>query len=245
MKVEVITTWYNEAFLAPFFMKHYAWADKITLLYDRDTTDDTIDIVKARPNVVIRPFRFPDMLDEGIKQFQINSAYAESDCDWAVLVDADEFVFHLENGEPQADIRPALEAAKADVFMVNFISSFRHRNDKDLDPDLPVVPQRRHGLVGEGKPCVARTGLGVTWKIGCHHLVEPLPPGLRVVPQTLHCAHWSMADAAFCFKRRLRDRKERQSQRNIEHGMDCHNHGITLKDLKAIVDSHLDDPKVI
>ena len=244
MSVEVITTWYNESFLAPFFLRHYAWADKITLLYDRDTTDDSLRIAQSFPNVAVKPFRFPDMLDEGIKQIQLNDAYQNSECDWVVLVDADEFVFFMAEGEPCADIRPVLETTTDTAFMVNFYTVFRHRTDAALNPDLPVVPQRRHGHKGEGKPCIARTGLGIKWKIGCHCLADPLPEKLVVQLDIFGCAHWTMADT-FCFKRRLRDRKERQSRRNIERGMDCHNHSVTIQDLKAILQTHLDDPRVI
>ena len=245
MTIEIITMWYNEEFLAPFFLRHYSYADKITLLYDRDTTDKTLEIATGYPNVVVKPFRFPDMLDEGIKQIRINNAYAESSCDWALLVDADEFAFVMRDAQPCADIRETLERCEADAIHMNFLEIHNHQNDAELDPALPAVPQRRHGVIGYGKPCAAKTGLGLTWSIGSHSLVKPLPEGLRLLTGILHCAHWSMADPCFCFKRRLQDRRGRQSKINIERGMDCHNHSITLKDLKETVSKHLDDPIII
>lgn len=45
MSIEIITMWYNEEALAPFFLKHYSWADKITLLYDEETSDKSLDII--------------------------------------------------------------------------------------------------------------------------------------------------------------------------------------------------------
>ena len=245
MTIEIITMWYNEAYLAPFFLRHYSYADKITLLYDRDTTDNTLEIAERYPNVVVKPFRFPDMLDEAIKQRHIKNAYAESSCDWVLLVDADEFAFTMRDGQPCADIRETLAQCEADVIHMNFLEIYRHQNDAELDPALPAVPQRRHGEIGNGKPCAARTGLGLMWTIGCHSLIKPLPEGLRLLTGILHCAHWSMADPCFCFKRRLQDRRGRQSKANLERGMDCHNHSITLRELKETADKHLDDPIVI
>ena len=34
MNIEVITAWYNEEILAPYFLKHYSFADRIHILLD-------------------------------------------------------------------------------------------------------------------------------------------------------------------------------------------------------------------
>lgn len=242
--VEIISTWYNEAYLAPFFLRHYSWADRITIFYDRDTTDETLDIIRRYANVTVKPFRFPDKFDDLIKQRRMNLAYAESSCDWAFLLDADEYVFRAAEGELIADVRPFLALCTADVIHANFMEVNRNRHDAELDPDLPVAPQRRHGVVGDGKPCLARTGLGLRWRVGCHSLAEPVPENIRVTLNFLSCAHWSMADPCFAFKRRLRDRKGRLSKVNFERGMDSHNQSITAEALRAHVAAHLDDPKI-
>ena len=245
MTIEIITMWYNEEFLAPLFLRHYSYADKITLFYDRDTSDNTLEIARQYPNVVVKPFRFPDMFDDSIKQIYLNSAYAESSCDWALLVDADEFAFVMRDGEPHADIRETLSQCRADVVNLCFLDVHRHATDSDIDPDLPPVPQRRHGKIGIGKPCAAKTGLDIKWGPGSHRLLKPLPEGLRLLTGILHCAHWSMADPCFSFKRRLQDRKPRESQNNLKLGFDIHNHSITLQKLKEMAKDSLDDPIVI
>lgn len=241
--VEIISTWYNEAYLAPFFLRHYSWADRITIFYDRDTTDKTLESIGQYANVTVKPFRFPDQFDDVIKQDRMNQAYAESSCDWAFLLDADEFVFRLVKGEPVADVRPFLALCEADVIHAEFMEVGRHRQDAELDPELPAVPQRRHGRVGKGKPCLARTGLGLRWHVGCHSLAAPFPP-VSIASNFLSCAHWSMADPCFAFKRRLRDRRERQSKANIVRGMDIHNRFITIQALRAHVAVHMDDPRI-
>ena len=58
MKIDIITMWYNEAFLAPLFLNHYSFANTIHLLYDEDTTDNTLDIVSKYNNVKVIPFDF-------------------------------------------------------------------------------------------------------------------------------------------------------------------------------------------
>jgi len=45
--IEVLTMWHNEAFLAPFFLKHYAFADSIRVIDDVDTSDNTKEIIRG------------------------------------------------------------------------------------------------------------------------------------------------------------------------------------------------------
>ena len=59
MKIVLITMWYNEEFLAPFFLNHYKWVDKIHILLDADTDDNTEAIATGYSNVLIEHFNFP------------------------------------------------------------------------------------------------------------------------------------------------------------------------------------------
>lgn len=95
MSIEVISLWYNEELLAPLFLKNYQWADKITIYYDNDSDDKTLEYLKASPlSIQIIPFRFPDMMDEEIKADIFNKAYKNSVCDYVLNVDCDEFAFY-------------------------------------------------------------------------------------------------------------------------------------------------------
>ena len=53
MNVSVITRWFNEAFFAPFFLSHYAWADEIIVLLEKTSTDDSAKIVKKYRNASV------------------------------------------------------------------------------------------------------------------------------------------------------------------------------------------------
>ena len=61
MRIELITMWYNEEFLAPFFLNHYSWVDKIHIILTPVPTDRTEAIAKRYPNVEIEYFWFPDI----------------------------------------------------------------------------------------------------------------------------------------------------------------------------------------
>ena len=98
MTIDVISMWYNEAFLAPLFFDHYRFADRILLLLDRDTTDGTrreIALASAadRPKIEVREVGSGDGMDDVYKRDVLNEAYRRSRADWVIMVDADEFVF--------------------------------------------------------------------------------------------------------------------------------------------------------
>ena len=79
MKIDIITMWYNEAMLAPFFLNHYSYADTIHILLDEEVTDNTQKIAEEYENVRIVPVRFPDKLDDILKIEKINSEKLKND----------------------------------------------------------------------------------------------------------------------------------------------------------------------
>jgi hypothetical protein len=267
--LEVLTMWYNEAYLAPFFLKHYAYADKITLLYDADTTDNTLEIAKSYPNVSVIPFRFPDMMDDELKRDLLNAQYKRAECDWVLCVDADEFVFYKKAGDFCYDLRRYLDDNPGyDLFNVTLYQVYRHIDDVALDPDLYPVPQRRHGdpNVTEGinalynKPILVRKGQDICWSPGCH-FIEFLPPSLlrkfaalfmrlfalspvTISPIPLMGAHWSMADPIFAVERRVKNRRARQSKNNLAKNLTFHHHAVTEESIMAEFEQHMHDPRL-
>lgn len=256
--------WYNEEFLAPYFLKHYAWADRITLLYDQDTTDNTRQIAAAYPNVHITPFRFPDQMDDVLKSEFISKAYADSKADWVLSVDADEFVFFKKSDEFCYDLPRYLEEKPGyDLFFVALFQIYRHAGDKELDPALPAIPQRRHGdpNVSTGmnrlynKPILIRGGLDrdIAWTPGCHevridgfeysinsHGTAPI----AIAPEILPGAHWAMADPDFAVERRVKNRRLRQSRNNLENKLTVQHHNVTVKSIMKEFAEHANDPQV-
>jgi hypothetical protein len=257
MKIDVISMWYNEAFLAPFFLKHYSFADTIHLLVDEETTDNTLEIVSKFENVEVIPVRFPDMLDDLLKVDTINRLYRSIDSDWVIVVDSDEFVFSLPLG---LNIHEVLEKEKKyNLFNVHMWQVFRHRNDSDLNPDLPPILQRRHGDPDVSsalnaayiKPIVVRTTLDIEWLPGCHVIKSKniikrswdIIRGKKLFPspQPIYGAHWAMADPEFAIQRRIR-RMKRLSKRNLEMEWGLHNFNIDETKIREECERHLDDP---
>jgi len=247
MRVELVTFMFDEVFLAPFFFKHYAWADKINVLLDEDTTDKTLEVCGRFPNVSVEPFKFPDMMDEVIKAAAINKKCSSLDCDWIISADADELVFPA--GFRDVPPRLALELVeeRQNVVKANMWQVFRHRLDSDLDPEAEVVTQRRHGdpnrTVGinrmYNKPMIVRRSANPVFDLGNH---EVSCDAKSERPRGWEGVHWAMADKCFCVDRRVRGRRMRQSQANLQRGHTVQHHHCTEASVLAECEAHLDDP---
>lgn len=110
MKVWTYSICWNEARMAPWFLRHYEpWVDRM-VVYLEPSTDDTEKILSACPKVEIRPWLSQGLDDEKFLA-TVNESYldARGKCDWVAFVDLDELLFH-------PDMKRVLEAADGDIF---------------------------------------------------------------------------------------------------------------------------------
>ncbi len=265
MNIQLITFWYNEAFLAPFFLNHYNWVDRIHIILDDDTDDDTETIALRYPNVSLERFRFPDKMDDIIKSAVISNKYQTlTDADYVVVVDSDEFIFCWEPTDP---VRLHLQKTGLDIYFVNLWQIYQHETDQPLDPALPVWQQRCHGdpdmesvaNTAYLKPIVVGGGLDLFWGIGNHYVVHN---GIKLewssrelkdrLPYSVACerslmlqgAHWRLPDLEQSITRRILHRKQRQSQVNLDRGLTAHHHEVTEESIRQEFNAHKQDPVV-
>ena len=248
MKIEVITMWYNEEVLAPLFLDHYKWADKIHVIIDADTSDRCAEIACKHNNVDLHLFRFPDGLDDRLLIDEQNRLAGTLDCDWVITADADEFLFPLPE-EPIKDWIGREIAPETNVIKANIWQVYRHESEQPIDPTLPALHQRRHGdpdMRGKNalyfKPCIVKPGYDIMWWVGCHTLQRS---DRIVIGETkLYGTHWAMADVDLALNRRLRGRKERMSQQNHKNRLSKHNHKITESQIRAVCEQRKESPRL-
>jgi 2-polyprenyl-3-methyl-5-hydroxy-6-metoxy-1,4-benzoquinol methylase len=241
---------YNEALILPYFLRHYEYLDEIHVLYETDSTDETLSILKQTPNVVIKNCHIKGGLDDIEKVNLINDTLHGIKADWVYVLDSDEFIFPY-NESPYDFLRRQknYNVVRAAMFHV-----YRHRTDKDLDPSLPPVPQRIHGdpdLFSSRldpnqtnqadnavymKPIVVRPSNLIRFTPGNHFILGHV----KVSFEFYVGAHWQMADPSIALDRRMK-RKARISERNKAHGLGIQNWNVTEEWLKAEFDRHLDD----
>jgi hypothetical protein len=257
LEIEIITMMYNEAFLAPLFVRHYApWVDKFTVFYSEsiDGTRHELETAAAHCGVKsldIVPFEFPRGFDDLRKIGRINRAVRESSADFAVCVDADEFVHPW----PFEGTNPRNELAKetGNVVYCAMFQSYRHATDADVDRTKPPLFQRRHGdrdtdLNVDGnkalqkdrftKPCIVRPDSGAQLEVGCHHLTMP-----KRGSTIWRGVHWGKADS-FCTLRYVRDRRDRISEENRLRAYGVEHFNATAEKILAELKAHENDPKL-
>lgn len=242
--IQVITAVYNEELLMPLFLKNYSFADSILVILDTATTDRTPEILKADPRVEIFPITYPDGLNWQTKSNAVNQKALESKADWVMAVDADEFIYPLD------DFEKYLDSKNGNLVWVSFWEVFRHKDDVDIDYSKPPYFQRRHGNPVKGvsygqklytKPCIVRPSSKVAWDCGIHHFFLEMSPDVIDTRDVIPGVHWCMADPEIAIYRRLQQ-KERQGEENLKNSWGAQNHYITKEIILKECDAHLNDP---
>ena len=88
---------WNEELMLPFMFRHYQpWVERF-VIYDSDSTDGTLEILRATPNVEVRKVIWtqPDSMVASLQDLH-NSCWKESRgaADWVIVADIDEFLYH-------------------------------------------------------------------------------------------------------------------------------------------------------
>lgn len=245
--VSVITRFYNDEMIAPYFLEHYSWADEIIVLLSDDTTDRSREIIARYPHARAEAYALPGgVFNCREASLVMQKKYEETWSDWIICVDADELVFPKSNAAP----REVLARADGNLIYADMWQVYRHREEMDLDPTLKAIWLRRHGdpnrTKGDNarycKPIIARPGLGIKWGVGFHNY-EPQEK-IKVSATRFDGAHWRMADPALALARRLRGRRENVAKENILKGWSADNHDVTADKILAECEKHLDDPQL-
>ena len=249
--IGIVTAWYNEDILAPLFLLHYSYADKILVLLDMASSSafkaQMVDLQAQYKSLCVRPVHYPHGIDWLHKSAMVNQACWSIGTDWVYAVDADEFIF------APMRINPFLwlGSAEGNVIKTVFFVPYRHRTDSDIDISCMPVPQRVHGNQVPGssyghqlqdqyiKPCVFRPSTGLTFSCGCH-FYTPNDRTMDSPNRKFFGAHWCMADPALATSRRLAQ-KARQSKANLDSGRGEQNFHVTEEEIVTECLAHQDD----
>lgn len=236
--ITVISVWRDEEFLAPFFLNHYSFADKIIVFVDTNTVDGTVDFLRQHSLVEVRSISMPDGLSDRIKMDTLSNCYKEIKEGWVIIVDSDEFVLLP---EPLSD--------DFDVYFSETTEVYRHHTDVDLNPSLPTVPQRRFGIRQKdhnppgcitGKPNLVKAGLEVGWGLGAHTIYG----NCNINFGSTEMSHWQMADPEI-MKRRHSKRYSQLSAENRANGWGISTSRFEQSGyIEKIAQLHKNDPQV-
>jgi glycosyltransferase involved in cell wall biosynthesis len=109
----------NEEMLMPYYMRHYSQFAHVIIL-DNNSTDNTVNIAKSLGAEIIT-LDIPDEINDQLFVDIRNNCWKNSDADWIMWADADEFIYHpditefLKNTDATA-ILPAFYNMYSDTF---------------------------------------------------------------------------------------------------------------------------------
>jgi hypothetical protein len=88
---------WNEELILPFMLRHYEpWVERF-VLFDSDSTDASVEIVRKHPKAEVRRFIWshPDSLVLSLTELQ-DQCWKESrgQADWVIVAETDEFLYH-------------------------------------------------------------------------------------------------------------------------------------------------------
>lgn len=238
-------TWNEQQFL-PHFLRHYSNLGATITLYDNESTDATVDIARAWPNVRVRTFSTGRTLRDDVNADIKSTAWQEDDApdaDWVICVDADELIHH-------ADLKSHLRACDDQEISVVVPAGFDMAPVKDPASvgtrAVTTLAQRGTYNALYSKPVVfsARRIRGVTFGPGAHAArFEPQPrisgdvhgqpgvvgsfPGTLVLQrETVDLSQPKLLHYRFFDRNRVRERwasvEARRSQLNRDHGFGSH-----------------------
>ncbi len=238
MKITIVSVWYNEALLAPFFLNHYNYVDEIHIFLDMHTNDKTEEICRQFDNVEIEEIRFPkDRFGGKAKMRKINSFIVELKSDWVYVIDADEFIVPEYNEEP----RIVLARQTANLLYTKFWQTWKHETETALDPLNPSIYQRRHGVLAYAKkkglykkPVIVKPETNIIYKSGTHSYCTD--EKIIVSKEKFMGFHWGNADIDTAISRKMNQMKRKGMQDS-----DC---DLVKKEMKENAEIHLIDARL-
>lgn len=168
MNLWVFCLLHNEAPLLPYFMRHYQTiADRI-VLYDDHSTDGTPQLAAAYAKVSVRTYPGAGLDDSEFVDFAA-FAYREArdKADWAMWVDADEFIYH-------PDLRERLEHYQAEGVTLPHVAGYAMFANDFPSTDGQIYDAVRVGVryTAYDKPVVFSPNLELRWIAGKHTLAS-------------------------------------------------------------------------
>jgi len=245
-KITVLTKWYNEEILAPFFLKHYSFADEIVIFLDSKTDDKTEEIISQYKNARIVKCDYPNQVyNNRIAIDRMNQEALSIPSGWIICADADEFLFPSEN----RSMRDFLGDVVGNVVYANMWQVYRNKTEMDLDASLQPIWLRRYGDPDREtginklycKPSVIKAGCGIRWQIGHHYLEANYQ--IQESKVCLNGAHWTAADPVL-IPRCLRWRIENMDKESIDKQWGSSKYYRTEEELRKICEDHLNDPQL-
>lgn len=159
MKIEVYALAHQEEKIMPYFMRHYTQFADVILL-EGHSTDNTVNIAKSQGAKIIK-IDTDNQIDDRVFTRLKNNCWKDSNADWVIICDVDEFVYC-------PNIVEYLEKTDATIFMPRLFNMF---SDKFPTTDGQIYEEVRLGKEGGSKMNLFRPSeiKEINYFAGCHN----------------------------------------------------------------------------
>ena len=248
--IQILSKWTSEEDIAPYFLKHYWWADQIIIYLDNLANQETVDIIKSFNNTfIIWDSKSNGQMNDGRLINDLNAIVRHINADWLILVDSDEFIFPKDFADPRQVLS---EITDGNVLFASMWQIYRHETDADLDPNQSPLMQRRHGDPNREtgfsslytKPIIAKPReTDIQWAVGNHDYLKPNPK-VKISETRFDGVHWTLPDINMTIKRRIKGRRDRFDEEERRMGWGGQHFDATEETIIAEYELHKNDPQV-
>lgn len=209
MKINLITKTYNNAWLLPYFFRHYNQFVTSYYVWDNMSTDGTREMLEQNPNVTIFNNYDTEFDDYKHRAFK-NEAWKEfKNCDWIINCDIDEFLY-LPN------IKEFLELELNNK--VEILQSFGFQMFSD---SMPILKGQIYEEINKGvrddnydKPIIFSPSIEPCFSFGAHKIE---PNNFKFGFKGIKLLHYKFIGTQAV--KELLSRNERLSERNKAEGL--------------------------
>ena len=163
MRIVVIALCQNEQYLLPFFLRHYEkFADEIHI-FDNNSTDKSVEIIKSNPKCVLHTY-FTNGIDDEVHKEIKNEFYKTLKSDWFIVVDIDEFIYHQ-------CLRELLGKYLLEGITIPQVKGYGMVSNKlPVDNGTQIYDQIKEGMpyVNYNKNAVFQQCVDINYENGCH-----------------------------------------------------------------------------
>jgi hypothetical protein len=95
MKINLLAVCWNEEDIIPYFLRHYTQFCNKIVVFDNESTDNSVKLLKECSLVEVRSFATEGCyVEETLTEIRNTGWKDDRECDWQIVVDMDEFVYH-------------------------------------------------------------------------------------------------------------------------------------------------------
>ena len=97
MQIHLHTLCWNDADMLPFFFRHYDSFVSKYFIFDDNSVDDSVELMRGHPNVEVAPLLRCDPDSFALSELSISNEcwkHSRGRADWVIVIDIDEHLFH-------------------------------------------------------------------------------------------------------------------------------------------------------